>query len=630
MNWIRTAGFAGVLLLAGCDEPARDASRRVAASASAPSPTVVAPAPSPGIDLSEIDLLWPEPRALQGEPSTFGDVVEQQARWRAALQRGAFDLLEAELARHEREARAAGTDRRLRALLGVFADADLSLAPALDRWVWASPANAHARLARGLHWLERAGEARGSRYASDTAEERLDAMRAALKRARADFEQTLALDPGSGLGGAALLEVDMHASTRALARRFGLFATLSALADEDDYRQKRIAHVLATAETFAHSYEVQQIAAWALQPKWGGTRETLLRHVDTAAKRAPHPDFALLPSLGACLVADAPGLDPAHQDAVALHVAIASRYGDALHPLCWRERGSAESALGREEAALESFTRFRDALPHEIDGSRRVALQLEVLQRDEEAAQWLDVALQRRPALPALLCRRARLDQRAGSLEAAHARLERALEQNPLDGQCWMQQAQVLNAMGRLAEAERAANRALELASDDAAAMTELGFSLLTLQRWAEALDALDRAVVQDPERASAWYYRGITLSRMKRGEEAKASLDRALALRPEHAAAAYQRGLVRVYLLQDLAGAQADLAFATRRAPDLAQAWFELAGVLYRQRDCAFVPALREYERACAAQACLDDRVRWMRTKLDDPGLSKLCPGGA
>jgi tetratricopeptide (TPR) repeat protein len=618
--------------LAGCG-PAGDPAQRSApdTQATATAGALDESARELLITLDDLPLRLPQPMRLRGTLTSLESVPAERARLRGWLLDGAHAELAAALARLRADARASGSDREFAAVFDGLGDPDRTLEVALDRWVARAPDDAYALTARGRHWLARGGQARGTRSGADTSDERLKAMRGALERARDDLVAAVERDPTLTLAHAGLVELERHHSSRRAALELGLIGAIVAIAegrDRAEFRRQRAERVLAAAAAHPHSYAVQVAAMHALQPKWGGDVDALLKLAGAAPIRAGHPDFTLLRSLSACLLADELRIRRERELAIDLFASIEARYRDTLHPSCLMWRGLTELSSGRAEAAERSLREFLLLEPSSRHMPAWLAHALLRQDRRDEAASVLDAALLQHPASPGLLCLRALLDTASGELDRALQRTTAALAQNPLDDACWMRSSDVLNRLGRPAEAALAAERAAQLAADNAAALREHGIALTMQDRHVEAIAKLDAAIALDGEDASSWFWRGSALRRLERARDAMDSFSRAIELSPSQAASWYERGVVRAYLLRDVEGAEADLLRATEQGPDLVQAWFELAGVRYRRRDCEFVPALRTFVQGCERHACDADRLGWAQGKLGDPGLGRLCPG--
>lgn len=127
-----------------------------------------------------------------GYPLATADKVEMLK----LLQSGDFASLDRVLGQYERDAESdVHREDWVGAAIDAFDVADPTLLPRLDQWVEKMPKSAVARLARAAYWDAVAWQARGSKYARETASAQMDAMRDYSSRELADVLKALELDP---------------------------------------------------------------------------------------------------------------------------------------------------------------------------------------------------------------------------------------------------------------------------------------------------------------------------------------------------------------------------------------------------------------------------------------------------
>jgi tetratricopeptide (TPR) repeat protein len=615
---VATIFMAMTLLLAACDER--------------PQPPPVAdptPAPTVAVDTAfDPEMLltdWPRVPAAGPAPRSLADVPERQMELRNWLLTGNLDALEAALQELLRVARDSGSDRYANAIFELFGDPAQSLTTALDHWVAQRPGSALALAARGRHHLHRAWEARGAASGHATSAERFAKMREIMPLAQADLEAALSLQPDFALAMADMLAFWQHEATPSTGDTVNPMAVTRA---RRDFRQHKVARVLDAVARFPDSYAVQYAALPALQHRWGGDINALLRFGLALDPRGRHADFRLLPSAAACHIADEVRLIAKPSDAVTLYRGLLRHYPHEAAPYCLFALALAQGEQDRNADAERSLRRYLELAPQRIYGHTMLAHALLAQEKIDEAKRAIDTGLALRPNSARLLCLRARATLVAEGAEAALPWSERGLAQNPMDTRCLLERSAALNQLGRSDEAAAMAARAMELSRDSEAGFREIGIAQFRDGRFEDAVVAFDRALELDPESAQAWYWRGASLRRMERTQEAMKSLDRAIELSEEQSAYWFERGVVKAYFLRDLKGAERDLTEASLRGPDHATIWFELGGARYRLRDCGFVEALSHYAALCQDQSCPEDRLAWARNQLAPERAGKLCPG--
>jgi tetratricopeptide (TPR) repeat protein len=205
-------------------------------------------------------------------------------------------------------------------------------------------------------------------------------------------------------------------------------------------------------------------------------------------------------------------LDPDHAAALALA-------GDIL-----RAAGRLDAARARYDAALaadprQPVARAGRARLHLVDGDIAAADALEVPADDRSLAlrlAWADAAADR------------------GELEAAVAKLDGVLEQNPGWLPALLRRGDFHRRLGHMAAASRDLERAVGLASTDPEARFRRGLLRRDLRDLQGALDDFDRAIGLDPDFTAAYVARGALYQAAGRHAVAQRDFDRALAIAPE------------------------------------------------------------------------------------------------
>lgn len=173
-------------------------------------------------------------------------------------------------------------------------------------------------------------------------------------------------------------------------------------------------------------------------------------------------------------------------------------------------RGDALQALGRLEAAVESYDQALAARPDHAPALVNRGNALRDLNRPDDALASYDAALASQPELAAAHANRSRLLCDLGRSDEALAAAERAVRLLPAYAKGWQRQGDALMALGRfedaLASYRTAAGhdaRSVELAAGVASALQALG-------RYDEGLAALDAAEALDPEGPLVPYQRAL------------------------------------------------------------------------------------------------------------------------
>jgi len=166
-------------------------------------------------------------------------------------------LLAAKQQRYEQEA---GSEEDLEKAFRAFRYLGPSAERALKEWSQQMPRSYAAHTARGVYYLWRGIEARGTGFASETPAEQMQAMTALLDRAAAELERSVPLTPKPYIS---------HLS----------FVTLSRYVGERELGERHYKEALAIAP---QSVSVRQARMTMLEPRWGGS----YRQMEALAKES--------------------------------------------------------------------------------------------------------------------------------------------------------------------------------------------------------------------------------------------------------------------------------------------------------------------------------------------------------
>ncbi|GIX36478.1 MAG: hypothetical protein KatS3mg126_2257 [Lysobacteraceae bacterium] len=232
--------------------------------------------------------------------------------------------------------------------------------------------------------------------------------------------------------------------------------------------------------------------------------------------------------------------------------------------------------------------------PHKVQALRRLAMVLLAHERNPEALEVLQEALQLQPDDPELHYLASLGEQALGHIEAAETALGKALALAPQMLPAWLRRAELRLARGELEEAAADFRRALELGQADAAAHAGLGRVALQAGDAAAAVEHLRAALAIQPAAGRLRVPLAMALRRLGRTEEAREQLalgnDRPVAypdplvealtdlMRSPTALFEQGRALARA---GDLAGARMRLEQAARAVPEEATFGLELTEVL-------------------------------------------------
>jgi tetratricopeptide (TPR) repeat protein len=219
--------------------------------------------------------------------------------------------------------------------------------------------------------------------------------------------------------------------------------------------------------------------------------------------------------------------------------------------------------------------------------------------RNLEALEWIDAALELRPEAHEALANRSGVLRVLGRHHEAFADIERALAFSPGLAPVWNKRGNILRDLGCFEEALESYGHALELNPDYAEVFHNRGTVLRDLGRGKEAVQNYDQALALRPDSAEAYYNKANALQDLGRLDEAVDAFARALALRHTYVEAHYNRANA----LRDLNRVEEALAGYERAialSPTFAEAHNNRSNLL---RDLGQPKqALAGYDRAIAA----------------------------
>lgn len=201
------------------------------------------------------------------------------------------------------------------------------------------------------------------------------------------------------------------------------------------------------------------------------------------------------------------------------------------------QRGDMAGAISRYRAALAAAPRFIKALSN-------LGAALSALQRFEEAAEPLRLALEEQPDHGPALINLGQVYLALGRVEEATALLRRATQAAPQDAMAWSNLGAALLRAERLNEAEPPLRQALALDPGYGAAWSNLGHAHFRLRRPAEAASDFRRALESGAAPAESWTHLGTALRAMGQMSDAMAAYERALQINPDHAEGRFARAL--------------------------------------------------------------------------------------
>lgn len=542
------------------------------------------------------DHVSPVP-AMCSKPTNEYDPQKDQAFLQTALRAGRFADLEGRLnALHQPVRVAHCSDRPISLAFTAFDDSAEDLDVRYSQWLPTYPKSPWPHIARGASLLSRALAARGGKYARETSQEQFAAMRALLAKAKDELGAAQGIEPENSIAAAKLVTISRYDSSR----------------DESRQVFERYRKLLP------RSYAVVMAYSMSLEVKWGGNPNELAAFVAEIASHADlNPDFALIPSYGACLLADDLRSFDHREDADKLKEKAALRFAGKLETWCYskelvaraeRNRQIAEGLAGPMGATLGQ--------PPEQKHGTLIA----------EGQELLDRQLVTEHGNADLYCRRAWYSYQANKYEEARDFVMHGTSIDPHAPTCVRETAKLARltkplmappTIDELAAAMKGSDR-------DGCLHFEYGVALIKAKRLDAADAQFTEAIALDGQFNGAWYRRGWVRARTGQPTLAIADLDKAIEIAPKLAAYWAERGRARL-LLKQFDKASQDLAQAERlNDRDVAtQTYF---GDLYEATDdCRRVDAYRKVAALCEKQSC-DAEQRAVAAKLSLPDLHNAC----
>ena len=136
----------------------------------------------------------------------------------------------------------------------------------------------------------------------------------------------------------------------------------------------------------------------------------------------------------------------------------------------------------------------------------------------------------------------AQADLKANGLEAAGAKLEQVVADDPRDFEAWTELGNVQFKSEEWGDSRECYQKALQVRPDYLPALLNLGKLRMVREDYEEAIDRLSQATRLDPEQAEAFYLLGEACLQIKKGSQAVEYFLQALELEPLKMADAHLR----------------------------------------------------------------------------------------
>ncbi len=355
-------------------------------------------------------------------------------------------------------------EEHVEAAYWAFANSAADLKEKLNEWVQQPSKSGTAHLARGMYYWNIGWKARGSNYMSATPTARAQGMKSYFSLAWQDLKEAAQKKGNSGIPYMFLISIAMNFSDELAIEQFlkqGL---------QDDPRSKGVRWRYLNS----------------LRPWWSGMSNeqsitTAQGFIDTQVS----PFIKNMPNLKSLL-----------------------GYPDYLQA----------RILDRNGQGVDALAFYEEALQHGSDYWFRFqwAKTLFYLDRDNEALDIIDLALQERPQVPTVLHYRARILEALNQPEAALQQETKVIQLDELDSDRLQLYAWRLKRQGRIEEAKEILTQALIYGSHDHGILGDLGrLYLADLHDPTEALPYLKKAVELKPARAWHWLNYGWALNKL-------------------------------------------------------------------------------------------------------------------
>ena len=216
------------------------------------------------------------------------------------------------------------------------------------------------------------------------------------------------------------------------------------------------------------------------------------------------------------------------------------------HPrsgLLFQLLGTAQSRLGRSEAAIASLEKALAIAPDDAEARNNLGILLAGQGRDAEAIACFSRAATLAPRHADVRNNLGILLGRTGRPAEALEAFEQAIRLRPSHAQTHFNLGNLLKDCGRMEDAAQAFRQAIACAPGHSAAYNNLGHLLSGLGRSPEAVGLLSRAVAIKPDFVEAHNNLGVALGQLGRHDEAAAHFRAALRLQPGYAEASYNLG---------------------------------------------------------------------------------------
>jgi tetratricopeptide (TPR) repeat protein len=374
--------------------------------------TFAATARPPGMAMPE--SIHSPPRAVCAQRPLDYNPENEQLKLRGFLAKGQFGELDKELdAFRKTYGKSECSDRLFGIVFLGLMDGAPGMKARYDAWVAKAPRSAYALSARGSHFLSRAVNARGADWAANTPDRRFEAMNGFLAQSNADLSKSLALDPTLTVSmGHIITGKSMGSPIRDVLSAYGGFAA-----------------------RVPNSYVLASAMLSALQPRWGGDIDVMLKFAHAEADRpGNNADTRRLVSLASCLAAEDSAARGRLPEAHAF-LSAGMRDANAMDFNCYFSQGMLARAERQYTQAAAAFANNRmragpvNFLSKEADSLVRD-------RRYGEAELLYTQGIRFKTESPTLFCGRAEARLQMGKLKEASQDVKVGLRTDPTDENC--------------------------------------------------------------------------------------------------------------------------------------------------------------------------------------------------